>query len=225
MPKDNDDDFALSLDNVLYRADDSGMVEPNRLRLVALTAIIGHTQSKLSVSEVNEIIPINNTFDFNTIVDVISKLRQKAAPKYQYCVKTWGGFYNHEYFLIHGLKKGEYVFDTLEERRVFIDERKTISKHLNARELAIECSEGFCCNIDTVCHRVVEIDGTQYYSSFNKGRNYSFSDAKYWMENKWYTGFNDCPLGGDFDYAAADIKIIKEWITGADQELGINSLP
>lgn len=146
------------------------------------------------------------------------------TPKYQYCVKTWGGFYNQEHFLIHGLKEGEYVFDTLEERRAFIDERKEIENRLDARVLMISCSEGFCCNIDTVCHRVVEINGIQYYSSDNCGRNYTFEAAKYWMENKWYTGFNDYPLGRDFDYEAVEIKVIKEWITGADQE-GIDSAP
>ena len=154
----------------------------------------------------------------------ISETPHSITPKYQYCVKTWGGFYNDEYFAIHGLKKGEYVFDTAEERQVFIYHRRVIEKQLNADALVIDCTEGYCCEIDTVCHRIVEIDGKQYYSTRNVGRNYPFSAAKALMEYHWYTGSNDYPLGMAFDYGKAKIKMIKEWITGADQELNIDSL-
>ena len=35
------------------------------------------------------------------------------------------------------------------------------------------------------------------------------------MENKWYVGFNDYPMGGDFDYDNEEFEVIQEWISGA----------
>lgn len=140
-------------------------------------------------------------------------------PAYQYHALTWGGFYNKEYKSIHGLDSGDFIFKTESERDKFIKERKSIESKLGAHSLVFSLSEGFCCDIRTVLHRVVNIDGKDYYSSYDMGINYPFSVASYHLENKWYTGFNDYPLGEDFDYENAKIKKVKEWITGAWQEL------
>lgn len=136
------------------------------------------------------------------------------APKYQYHVLTWGGFYNERYKEIHGLEGGNYFFDTEEERTEFIKNRRKVADLLSANYLMISTSEGFCCDIETIIHRVIEVDGVQYYSQRSMGVNYPFSAAKYFLENRWYPGFNDYPVGEDYDYS--DVKIVKEWVTGAD---------
>ena len=133
--------------------------------------------------------------------------------KYQYHVLTWGGFYNHEYKNIHGLDKGDFFFDTKEERDEFIRGRFYIAEDLNAGVLCFSQSEGFCCDTRTVLHRITEIEGKQYYSTRDMGINYPYSAAHFFMENKWQPGFNDYPIGEDYDYT--DAKIIQQWITGA----------
>jgi hypothetical protein len=137
--------------------------------------------------------------------------------KYEYYLYTWGGFYNEEYLKIHNKPKGSFWFNTKEERDSFIQELKDIENKLNAKHLAMNLSEGYCCRIETIAHRVVEYKNKQYYTTYNLGVNYPLSAAKYMIEYKWYPGFNDYPLGEDFnDYN--NLKIIQEWITGADQE-------
>lgn len=137
-------------------------------------------------------------------------------PKYEYHVRTWGGFYNEEYQSVHKKESGDFWFDTIEARRAYIDELRQIEQTMNARHLALTTTEGFCCRIRTVCHRVIEFDGKQYYTTSDLGVNCSFSVAEYWMSDKWYPGFNDEPLGEDFDYTK--VKVVAEWITGAHQE-------
>ena len=137
-------------------------------------------------------------------------------PRYQYHVLTWGGFYNKEYKDIHGFEEGDYVFESEKEREDFIKNRELVADKLNARYLMISCSEGYCCNIRTTLHRIVRHKGVDYYTTRDMGINYPFKVAKSFLENKWYPGFNDYPLGEDFDYSK--VSVIKEWITGADQE-------
>jgi len=160
-------------------------------------------------------------FSYNNILyevkdDVINKI-SKPDPKYKYHVLTWGGFYNDEFKNIHKLEEGDFIFDTKEKRDKFINERKDIESKLNVRCLCFYETEGFCCDIRTVLHRVIEYGGKQYYTQYDIGINYPFEAAKYHLQNKWCPGFNDYPLGEDFDYTK--VKIIKEWITGAIQEL------
>lgn len=140
----------------------------------------------------------------------------KEQPKYQYHVQCWGGFYNDEYQKIHGYNPGNFIFDTKEERQKYIDTLKKIEVELNARMLALNLTEGYCCNIDTVLHRIVEYQGKEYYSQRNLGINYSYRSAQYMIEWKWYPGFNDYPLGEDFDYENdKDWKLVSEWISGS----------
>lgn len=135
--------------------------------------------------------------------------------KYEYHLLTWGGFYNEEYVKIHKQKEGDFWFDTAEERYEYLKKLKDIEKELGAEHLVYTSSEGYCCRVRTVLHRVVEYDGKRYYSSYDLGVNYPFETAKYHLQYKWYCGFNDYPLGEDFDYEKNEPKVIQEWITGA----------
>lgn len=147
----------------------------------------------------------------------------KKEPKYEYHLYTWGGFYNEEHLKIHRKPRGDFWFDTNEERQKFIDELRHIEEKLNARHLGVTMTEGYCCRIRTVLHRVVEWDGKRYYSSYDMGINYPISAAKFHLKWKWIVGFNDYPLGDDFDYGNSSIKVIQEWITGAEQEFDFES--
>ena len=62
-------------------------------------------------------------------------------------------------------------------------------------------------------HRVIKYEGKEYYSKYELSPNYPYDAAKYHLENKWYPGFNDYPLGEDFDYE--NVETVQEWITGA----------
>lgn len=133
--------------------------------------------------------------------------------KYKYHLLTWGGFYNT--YHKHDFKAGDYLFNTLEEREAYIKLLEKTSKDLNAQVLMTSLSEGYTCNVRTVCHRVSEYKGQEYYTTWDLGINYSFNTAKFIMEDKWYPGFNDYPLGEDFDYEDLEFKVLSEWITGA----------
>lgn len=137
------------------------------------------------------------------------------VPKYQYFLHTWGGFYNTWHQEKHGYKEGEFLFDTSAERQQYMEELEAVSEVLNAHMLATSTSEGFACDVRTVLHRVVEWEGKQYYSQRDMGPNYPLDTAMYFIEYNWYPGFNDYPLGEDFDYEAHEVKVLKEWITGA----------
>lgn len=136
-------------------------------------------------------------------------------PKYQYHVQLWGGFYNPEHK--HGKTPGDYFFDTVEERTAYIKELDDLAVKLNAHHLARNLTEGYCCGIRTVLHRVVEWEGKEYYTNYDLGVNYSFEAAHYFMDWKWTPGCNDYPLGEEHDYDNFPPRIIQEWITGADQ--------
>lgn len=144
----------------------------------------------------------------------MGKLMHKI-PKYQYHVQTWGGFYSEANRKIHGLSPGDFVFDSADDRDLFISNRVKISQELNAQYLVTSNTEGFNCGTRVILHRVIEHEAKQYYSRYDAGINFPFDAAKYHIENKWYPGFNDYPLGYDFDYS--NVKIVSQWITGAFQ--------
>lgn len=135
--------------------------------------------------------------------------------KYEYHLKTWGGFYNDEYKRVHKLEPGDYWFDTNKEREDYINTLKQIEKDLNARVLMIVKTEGYNCRVSTVLHRVIRYKLKDYYSQYEMGINYPFSTAAYHMEWQWYPGFNHYPLGENFDYENEKFEIVQEWITGA----------
>ena len=136
-------------------------------------------------------------------------------PKYEYHVLIWGGFFNDEYKKIHKKEEGNYWFNSKSNRSKFIKELKFIEEKLNARHLAISESEGYHCRTTTKLHRIIKFKNKEYYSEYEMGINYPFDAAMYHLEWKWYPGFNDYPLGEDFDYENNKVDIIQEWITGA----------
>ncbi len=135
--------------------------------------------------------------------------------KYEYYIHVWGGFFNDEYKRVHCFQPGNYFFDTLKEREDFISTLREIEEKMDARHLGISMSEGYHCRIETKLHRVTKYNGKEYYSEYNLGCSYPIDAAKYHMENKWYPGFNDYPMGEDFDYHKKKFKVVQEWITGA----------
>lgn len=135
--------------------------------------------------------------------------------KYEYMLKVWGGFFNKEYRDQHNIEEGYYYFDKCEDRSVFIKKLEDIEKNLKAHYLMVDCREGYNLRTDTVLHRVINYQGKDYHSSRNLGRGYPFYAAETFLENNWYLGFNDYPLGEDFDYSSEDIEVVSEWIDGS----------
>lgn len=133
--------------------------------------------------------------------------------KYEYLLHTWGGFYNKEYD--HGETEGFHYFDTKELRDDYLKRLRRIEKELNAKYLMTRESEGYHVRAITTLHRVTKWEGKSYYSKHEMSPSCSFWVAKYHLENKWYPGWNDYPLGEDFDYGKNEVEIIQEWITGA----------
>lgn len=133
--------------------------------------------------------------------------------KYEYRLLTWGGFYNN-WESTHGYKEGTYWFDTKEERDKYIAKlHKAELDYPNEKHLMVDLSEGFNCRIKTKLHRVIKYKGKEYYSEYTLWENYPYEAARYHLEWKWTPGFNDYPLGEDFDYNK--VQIVQEWITGA----------
>ena len=135
--------------------------------------------------------------------------------KYEYLLHTWGGFYNKEHQDKHGEVEGYHYFDTKQERNEYLAKLRKIEKDLNATYLVAEESEGYNTRTITTLHRVVKWEGKEYYSKYELSPNYPHDVAKYHLENKWYPGCNDYPLGKDFDYENNEVETVQEWITGA----------
>ncbi|AUR81667.1 hypothetical protein NVP1089O_18 [Vibrio phage 1.089.O._10N.261.51.F9] len=135
--------------------------------------------------------------------------------KYEYCLHTWGGFYNEEHAKIHKLEAGFHYFDTVGERDEYLKQLRKIESELGAQYLATSEFEGFHCRIPVVCHRICEFEGKQYHTKDELPPCYGFSSAEHWMENKWYPGMNDYPLGEEFNYYDQGFKIVAEWVEGA----------
>lgn len=135
--------------------------------------------------------------------------------KYQYLLHTWGGFYNDEYKSSHNESSGYHYFDTKLERTQYLEKLKEIEAQLSAFHLATDISEGYNTRTNTVLHRVIKWESKEYYSSYILPPNYPYGTAKYHLENKWYPGFNDYPLGEEFDYEKNKVETVQEWITGA----------
>jgi len=143
----------------------------------------------------------------------------KELPKYEYYLHTWGGFYNDEHVTKHGItEKGDFWFDTKEEREIFLKRLQDAEKKYNARMLAFYEAEGYDIREHPIIHRIVEYKGKKYYST-NEWPfvGEEFSTLMYHAAWKWYPGFNDYIIeeetGEEIDYD--QIQIIQEWITGS----------
>lgn len=137
----------------------------------------------------------------------------KPAIKYEYCLYTWGGFYNDNHLEKHNQSEGHHFFDSKEERDQYKAELKLIEKELGANYLMCKEWEGVSSRVPTILHRVISHNGNLIYSSNEISGIRDYDSALYILQNKWYPGFNDYPLGEDFDYST--IETVEEWITGA----------
>ena len=135
--------------------------------------------------------------------------------KYEYMLHTWGGFYNDEFKSIHGHIGGSHYFDTKQKRENYLDMLQGVSDRLNAKCLVSTLEEGYHTRTPVVAHRVSSFKGETYHTIYDFPPCYPYDVALYHLENKWYVGFNDYPLGEDFDYDSNDVKVEAEWITGA----------
>ncbi|MFC4219001.1 hypothetical protein [Flagellimonas marina] len=135
--------------------------------------------------------------------------------KYEYLLKTWGGFYNSEYKDIHGEVEGYHYFETAEKRAEYLAKLRWIEKDFHAVRLVVEQSEGYNTRTIVTLNRVIKWKGKEYYSNRELSPNYPYGAAKHFLEYKWRPGFNDYPLGEDFDYEQKEVEIVQEWITGA----------
>lgn len=138
--------------------------------------------------------------------------------KYEYRLYTWGGFYNKHNRDVHNEPSGAHYFSTLEERQDYKYKLLSYSQTLldlgnNDSHLVFDESEGYNCRTPVTLHRVIKFKGKEYHSYNELVLSVSFETAKYHLETKWYPGFNDYPLGEDFDYEL--VETVQEWITGS----------
>ena len=133
--------------------------------------------------------------------------------KYEYAIKLWGGFFNDEHKDFHKKEDGDFYFDTSQARREFLIDYQILEELHQAKRLTYTEWEGFQARVPSVIHRVIEFEGKQYYSKREMFNNQSYDSCKYHLEYKWTPGFNDYPLGINFDYEK--VTVIKEWITGS----------
>lgn len=134
--------------------------------------------------------------------------------KYEYLLYTWGGFYNEYNKGIHKEQEGYHYFDTEEERSKYIHKLKAIEKDTNALYLMTHLAEGYYVRTIPMLHRVIRYKGKEYYSYDTRLPGTPYYAMKYNLENKWYPGCNDYPLGEDFEHYD-DVETVQEWITGA----------
>lgn len=134
--------------------------------------------------------------------------------KFEYYCSLWGGFFNDNNKKIHGFKEGAYYFDTIKERNDFIIELESFIPQLDSlATLARDLAEGFNVRKRAAAYRIIKYKGKFHYSEYKWSfANASASVIMYHMENKWYPGFNDYPLGENFDYSK--VEIIEEGIKG-----------
>lgn len=143
--------------------------------------------------------------------------------KYEYAVHLWGGFFNYTnpYKDKHDLESKSYYFDTREEREKFLKEvekhKKAAKSAYNLSCIATHLSEGIGVRNHTCLHRLVEYKGKQYHSKRQFDWIISARTAEYFMEYKWYPGFNDYVIENSLVNEEVDykkVKILREWTTG-----------
>ncbi len=138
------------------------------------------------------------------------------TPKYEYGLYTWGGFYNNGNVAIHGHKdRGLMFFDTKKQRDEHLGVLQKACDSLGTSDACLvkKIWEGFSARDLPCIHRVIELDGKQYYSKCEWHWPEEIKVLLYHKEYKWYPGFNDYSAGYNVDYNKA--VILEEWITGS----------
>lgn len=134
--------------------------------------------------------------------------------KYEYYCHLWGGFFNEDNKKIHKYNEGDYYFDTEEERSSFIKKLESYISNLDEyHTLERNLSEGFHVRERATLYRTIKYKDKFYHSEYLWSfANELIFNLIFHLENQWYPGFNDYPLGEDFDYS--EIEIIEEGVKG-----------
>ena len=145
----------------------------------------------------------------------------QELPKYEYYLKVWGGFWNETNLRIHGIPETEHLyFDTREARNEYLERLEKARKSLGTWDACIASTlvEGYYVRTIPTLHRISEYKGQKVHTVLN----WSFPEnnksvLEYYMEYKWYPGFNDYPFGEEDEsiYDGEQVTIIAEWIEGA----------
>lgn len=147
------------------------------------------------------------------ITIIISDGKINPFP-YLYRLQTWGGFYNKEYQKIHKQERLLKNYRTPEDRELELNLLKSLEKENGWKSLAHSMNEGFepFLNQPIVLHRVTRFEGNNYYSTYEVDQAFAWSieTAFYHMKWKWYPGFNDYPMGEDFDYENNHYEVVEE---------------
>ncbi len=139
--------------------------------------------------------------------------------KYEYLLKTWGGFYNEEFQKIHRKEEGSFFFDTKKERKACIDELRQIEKKLNANFLMIREEEGKDVRYSTIAKMKMVYNGKTYdyeedFGFYPKSTaHFMFHDGNYacdcnrslFLSRKYGVETKDC---GD-EIELIDFKVIQ----------------
>ena len=115
-----------------------------------------------------------------------------SNEKYEFCLKTWGGFFNHEHKQKHGVEEGYHFFNTKAELKKYLGELKKIEQELNARILAYDIFEGKHVRYETIAKMVLIYKSIEYPFEYNFGFGYPVSSAYFLFENGNYSC--DCNL-------------------------------
>lgn len=131
---------------------------------------------------------------------------------YEYCLYTWGGFYNEEYWCKHQQSPGAHYFKTAEDRDRYENSLRSIESEMSAYSLMTVKWEGRDARFPITCHRTIRVNGFEITTHYDVAPIRTLEGAVYILEHKWYPGVNDEPFGEDFDYST--VKIVNEWVTG-----------
>jgi len=99
--------------------------------------------------------------------------------KYEYCLKTWGGFYNEQHQKKHGHKEGYFWFDTAEARENYIKLLQTIENDLHAYGLGVAKTEGTETRFKTVAKMIFVFKGKEYPYETDFGYGYALDSAEF----------------------------------------------
>lgn len=110
----------------------------------------------------------------------------EITEKYEYLLKTWGGFYNKEHQDIHGFEEGYFWFDTQEERKEYIDKLKKTEEELKALYVMTVLSEGYFTRYKTIAKVILIYKDKKYPVDYNFGFNYPERSAEFmWLDGNY----------------------------------------
>lgn len=109
-----------------------------------------------------------------------------SNDKYEYCLNTWGGFYNTEYKAKHGAEPGYFFFDSLSDLQAYLNNLKKIEQDLSAFSLATTISEGRDVRYKTIAKIDFLYEGKSYPFEYDFGYAYPVDSARFMFEDGNY---------------------------------------